>query len=71
MAFLGLVTLWAGIASWRRNARTGLHRRDTPAPPAASVHEEVAPGAPRIADAQPAAPPHRRRRRRRSTTDGG
>ena len=25
MAGLGLVTLWAGIASWRHNARSGLH----------------------------------------------
>jgi hypothetical protein len=26
MAILGLVTLWLGVASWRRNAATGLHR---------------------------------------------
>lgn len=26
MLLLGLVTLWAGIASWRRNAADGLHR---------------------------------------------
>jgi len=71
MAFLGLVTLWAGVASWRRNARSGLHGRDTPGPPAAMVHDEVAPGTPRIADASPAEPPHRRRRRRRPATDGG
>lgn len=25
MAVLGLVTLWAGVASWRHNARAGLH----------------------------------------------
>jgi len=32
MAVLGLVTLWAGIASWRHNAATGLHSV-RPAPP--------------------------------------
>jgi MFS family permease len=30
MALLGLVTLWAGIASWRHNARAGLHRDSRP-----------------------------------------
>jgi MFS family permease len=29
MAALGLVTLWAGIASWRHNARAGLHANHT------------------------------------------
>ena len=36
MAILGLLTLWAGIASWRRNAQRGLHRHDreeAPRPP--------------------------------------
>ena len=70
MAILGLVTLWAGIASWRRNARAGLHVRDTPGPPAAMVRDEVAPGTPRVADTPPE-PPHRRRRRRRPPSDGG
>ena len=28
MAILGLITLWLGIASWRRNAAAGLHRSD-------------------------------------------
>ncbi|MEP7082487.1 MAG: MFS transporter [Chloroflexota bacterium] len=70
MGFLGLVTLWAGIASWRRNARSGLHVRDTLAPPAAMLRDEVAPGTPRVADPR-AEPPHRRRRRRRPASDGG
>jgi MFS family permease len=35
MAALGLVTLWAGVASWRHNARVGLHRH--PAPPQRGV----------------------------------
>lgn len=70
MGFLGLITLWAGIASWRRNAKAGLHVRDTPAPPAAMVRDEVAPGTPRLADPPPE-PPHRRRRRRRPASDGG
>jgi MFS family permease len=26
MGMLGLITLWAGVASWRRNAAAGLHR---------------------------------------------
>ena len=34
MAFLGLITLWLGIRSWRRNAAAGLHGSD---PPTASV----------------------------------
>jgi hypothetical protein len=28
MAILGLITLWLGIASWRRNRAAGLHRND-------------------------------------------
>jgi MFS family permease len=34
MAMLGLITLWLGIASWRRNAAAGLHRSDPPPAPA-------------------------------------
>jgi MFS family permease len=30
MGILGLVTLWAGIASWRHNAQAGLHRGQPP-----------------------------------------
>jgi len=29
MAILGLITLWLGVASWRRNVAAGLHRRDS------------------------------------------
>jgi MFS family permease len=32
MATLGAITLWAGIASWRRNARAGLHAHDAGLP---------------------------------------
>jgi MFS family permease len=32
MAGLGLVTLWAGIASWRHNARAGLHAQSAAGP---------------------------------------
>jgi hypothetical protein len=32
MALLGLGTLWAGVASWRRNAAAGLHERERTAP---------------------------------------
>lgn len=28
MAMLGLITLWAGVASWRHNAGAGLHGAD-------------------------------------------
>jgi len=71
MAFLGVLTLWAGVASWRRNARQGLHQHDRGLPPADIVNEATAPGIPDVADpaARPEAP-HRRRRRRRSTPDG-
>ena len=63
MAFLGLVTLWVGIGSWRRNARAGLHRQDqAPTPTVDSIDEAAAPGAPEA--------PHRRRRRRRPPADG-
>jgi hypothetical protein len=57
MGALGLLTLWAGIGSWRRNGRAGLHAHDrglSDASPAAA-----SPG-----------PPHRRRRRRRQSDDG-
>ena len=68
MGALGLATLWAGIASWRRNARAGLHEHDrTDGPPADAVDEAGAPGTP--AFAEPSEKPHRRRRRRRPTTD--
>ncbi len=30
MALLGLITLWLGIASWRRNAAAGLHEGEPP-----------------------------------------
>jgi hypothetical protein len=69
MAVLGLGTFWAGIASWRRNSRAGLHEHDQGA---AEVVEAVitspAPGVPPPADAHE--PPHRRRRRRRPAEDG-
>ena len=72
MAALGLLTLWAGIASWRRNSSAGLHEHDQgDAPPADAVDESSAPGVPNTADpADPAEPPHRRRRRRRPPADG-
>jgi MFS family permease len=70
MAILGAVTLWAGIASWRRNARHGLHLHDraTRQPPISAVDQTVAPGAPRVTD-RPTSP-HHRRRRRRPAADG-
>jgi MFS transporter, DHA3 family, macrolide efflux protein len=82
MGILGLITLWAGVASWRRNAAAGLHSADAALPPAAAIDDAVAPGAPRVPDAPPgepsatdgatrAEPPHRRRRRRRPVADGG
>ncbi len=75
MAILGGLTLWAGIASWRRNAKAGLHQHDrSPAPPADAVDERTAPGAPDVAgeidEAVGGEPPHRRRRRRRRPADG-
>jgi hypothetical protein len=33
MAALGVVTLWAGVASWRHNSRAGLHRVVSVPPP--------------------------------------
>jgi MFS family permease len=74
MAFLGAVTLWAGIASWRRNSRAGLHSHDQvtmPPDPAAAVDDAPAPGVPAAPDPAAASDtsseqPHRRRRRRRT-----
>ena len=75
MGILGLITLWAGIASWRRNARAGLHEHDlTPSPPSGAIDDRAAPGTPSVrAPADVGAEretPHRRRRRRRRGTDG-
>ena len=70
MAFLGLITLWAGIASWRRNARAGLHEHDrVELAPTAALDDAPAPGAPDVTDPPPETP-HRRRRRRRPSSDG-
>jgi MFS family permease len=71
MAILGGLTLWAGIASWRRNARAGLHDHDRgltdppppPAPPAPGVPDSGAPAVPSEA-------PHRHRRRHRPAAHG-
>jgi MFS family permease len=69
MAVLGAVTLWAGVASWRRNARAGLHEHDQgPLPPSSTIDELTAPGTPDLVD--PPEAPHRRRRRRRPAADG-
>ena len=69
MAVLGAGTLWAGIASWRRNARAGLHVHDREGPPAMAVAADtIAPGTPN--HAEPTEPPHRHRRRRRPVVDG-
>ena len=69
MAVLGLGTLWAGVASWRRNSRAGLHEHDQPpVDVVAAVAGSSAPGVPPPAD--PPDPPHRRRRRRRPAEDG-
>ena len=75
MGVLGLGTLWAGIASWRRNARAGLHEHDlTRSPPSDAIDDRAAPGTPnvrgpsQVGSEQEA--PHRRRRRRRRGTDG-
>jgi MFS family permease len=68
MGILGLATLWAGIASWRRNARAGLHGHDQAEPSARAVSQATAPGTPDLPDRKE--PPHRHRRRRRPATDG-
>ncbi len=71
MAFLGLLTLWAGIASWRRNRREGLHEHDRGLAPTKTIDEATAPGVPDVVDpASPTEAPHRRRRRHRSPADG-
>jgi len=76
MGILGLITLVAGVASWRRNAREGLHEHNrVELPPASAVDNAAAPGAPEAPEA--AGPgngatetPHRRRRRHRPRPDG-
>jgi MFS family permease len=71
MGVLGLVALWAGIASWRRNAAQGLHEHDSSATPADTIDEAPAPGAPRLVpEGGPSEAPHRRRRRHRQPADG-
>lgn len=64
MGVLGVLTLLAGIASWRRNSGAGLHdhNRIATVPPANASADApaVAPGA---------QTPHRRRRRRPATDD--
>jgi MFS family permease len=70
MGVLGLLTLWAGIASWRRNSRQGLHQHDRGLPPAHAVDAATAPGTPDVTDPASGEAPHRRRRRRRPSTDG-
>jgi len=69
MAVLGAGTLWAGVASWRRNARSGMHRVDqAPTPPSDSFDQATAPGIPGL-DAR-SARPQRRRRRNRPAANG-
>jgi MFS family permease len=68
MAILGAGTLWAGVASWRRNAHAGLHAHDQGDAPAAVVDEATSPGVPARAEQHEA--PHRHRRRRRPVADG-
>jgi MFS family permease len=63
MAGLGAATLWAGIASWRRNARAGLHEHDQ------GIDASLPPPDP-DPPAAPAEAPHRHRRRRRSAEHG-
>jgi hypothetical protein len=58
MALLGLLTLWAGVASWRRNAGAGLHAHDLSGSPPPAAQDTTS---------QPDAPP---RRRRRPAADG-
>jgi MFS family permease len=72
MGLLGLIALGAGIASWRRNARAGLHQHDTGSgSPADAVDEVPAPGTPEAGDPVVGVTdsPHRRRRRRRPASD--
>jgi MFS family permease len=59
MAALGIGTLWAGIASWRHNARAGLHAQRPVAPGAAqpSASAEPAPSAPNAGEPPTPDPP--------------
>jgi MFS family permease len=71
MGILGLLTLWAGIASWRRNAGEGLHEHDRGMPPGPAAASSEAPGLPDTPE--PAArseAPHRHRRRHRPVAHG-
>jgi MFS family permease len=75
MGVLGVITLLAGAASWRRNAREGLHDHNrVELPPASAVDDAAAPGPPQATGAgsevAPGEAPHRRRRRRRPAADG-
>jgi uncharacterized membrane protein YidH (DUF202 family) len=82
MAILGLLTLWAGVASWRRNARQGLHEHDRgmpPVPPGMLGSTPERPDAPSPAIPEtpdtpdptaPSEPPHRHRRRHRPAAHG-
>jgi MFS family permease len=72
MGVLGVLTLLAGIASWRRNSAEGLHDHDREnARPADAVVDAAAPGQPAAGDASASGSgrggeaPHRHRRRRR------
>jgi MFS family permease len=74
MGILGAITLVAGVASWRRNAREGLHEHNrVEIPPASAIDDVPAPGAPEapevVAPVPSAEPPHRHRRRRRRPSD--
>jgi MFS family permease len=71
MGLLGLGTLWAGLASWRRNARGGLHQHDREGAPADAVSEATAPGTPAVIDGGTQEAPHRHRRRRRQQSADG
>jgi MFS family permease len=60
MAVLGLLTLWAGVASWRRNSRQGLHDHDrglAPVPPGLVSPAPGAPESPTPGTPEPDAPP--------------
>jgi MFS family permease len=70
MGVLGLLTLWAGIASWRRNSRAGLHEHDRGMAPAEVIDVTTAPGVPETTEPATREAPHRHRRRRRKTSDG-
>ena len=73
MAVLGLLTLWAGVASWRRNARQGLHDHDRgiPPPPGPTPEPATEPEVQDVPDPTPTSePPHRHRRRHRPVAHG-